>query len=57
MNQQQVLGIVRHALTFAGGFLLAKGMVEPEQVAEAVAALVTLIGLGWSVIGKAKKAE
>jgi hypothetical protein len=41
--------LIRHALTAAGGFLVAKGLASTEQVTEIVGALVTLIGVGWSL--------
>jgi hypothetical protein len=28
LTQQQVLGIVRHILTFGGGILVAKGLID-----------------------------
>jgi hypothetical protein len=49
MNAEMVMGFIRHALTFGGGILVSKGVVEASEVETAVAALVTLIGLGWSI--------
>ena len=34
MNQDQVTGIIRHGLTFVGGYLIAKGIVDDGTVAE-----------------------
>ena len=52
MNMESVMGVIRHILTFGGGFLVARGWVDAETVTTAVAALATLIGLGWSLWAK-----
>jgi hypothetical protein len=54
MNKEQVLGIVRHALTFVGGLLVTKGLIDANMVQEVMGALVTLIGSVWSVVAKKK---
>jgi|TARA_R110000772_G_scaffold262761_1_gene381963 hypothetical protein len=52
MNKEQVLGVLRHSLTFIGGLLVAKGLVDDAMVAELSGALITLIGGAWSVLVK-----
>jgi hypothetical protein len=52
MNKEKVLGIVRHILTFAGGYVVAKGLVDGQQIEEIVGAVVTIIGAAWSVLSK-----
>ena len=47
MNQQ-VLGIIRHALTTIGGVLLAVGIGDPESMLEVTGGIVTLVGIIWS---------
>jgi hypothetical protein len=54
MNKEQVLGIVRHVLTFGGGLLLAKGYADEAIVQELVGGLVAVVGGIWSVIAKIK---
>jgi hypothetical protein len=56
MNMEALMGVIRHILTFGGGFLVAKGLVDEETMLQAVAALATLIGLGWSIFAKKKPA-
>lgn len=56
MNLETILGVVRHVLTFGGGFLVAKGFLDSETLNQVVAALVTLFGVGWSVVAKRKAA-
>lgn len=50
MNKEQVLGIIRHALTFMGGVLVIKGLSTEALVSETIGAVMTAIGLVWSVI-------
>jgi hypothetical protein len=52
MNKDQVLGIIRHALTFVGGFLVMKGLVDESMVTEIVGGVVALVGSVWSIIAK-----
>ena len=52
MNSAVIFGLVRHVLTLAGGYLVAKGHVDPEQVETLIGALVTLIGGVWSITSK-----
>jgi hypothetical protein len=41
--------LIRHGLTAAGGFLVAKGLASADQIGELVGAVVTLIGVVWSM--------
>ena len=52
MNKDQILGLVRHVLTFVGGFLITKGVVDEATSVEAIGAIITLIGSVWSVASK-----
>lgn len=56
MNRDQVLGIVRHILTFGGGFVVAKGYANAELIATMVGAVITLVGGIWSIAAPEKKA-
>lgn len=49
MSLDIVLGIVRHLLTFGGGLLVTRGLADASMVNEAVGAIVTLVGLAWSI--------
>lgn len=55
MNREQVLGILRHTLTFVGGFLVTKGLIEESQLIEITGAAVTLVGAIWSVLAKSNE--
>jgi hypothetical protein len=52
MTKEQILGIIRHALTFAGGILITKGIVDDATFAELSGAALTLIGGIWSIVAK-----
>jgi hypothetical protein len=55
MNKEQILGILRHCLTFAGGILLAKGYVEEALLEEVIGSIVTIVGAAWSIKIKTEK--
>lgn len=52
MTKDQVVGMVRHALTFGGGLLVALGYVEDQMWAEVSGAVITLVGAAWSIYDK-----
>lgn len=45
-----IASLVRHGLTAAGGFLIAKGLASSDQVGEVAGAIVTLIGIIMSIV-------
>lgn len=51
---EKSLGIIRHILTFAGGLLVMKGLVDESLVNELSGGLIGLIGGIWSIISKNK---
>ena len=55
MKKEQVLGIIRHVLTFTGGILVAKGLATESMSQDLIGAAITLIGGIWSIIEKNKK--
>jgi len=54
MNKNQILGILRHSLTFIGGILITKGFIDETLSNEIVGSIITLTGLVWSVVEKVK---
>ncbi len=52
MNKEQVLGIVRHTLTFIGGILVLKGYVDEALIEQIVGGIITLTGTIWSIFTK-----
>lgn len=55
LTKDQLLGIVRHSLTFVGGILIMKGMVDESTWAEVVGGAITLVGSVWSITHKKEK--
>lgn len=55
MKKEQILGIVRHSLTFIGGVLLMKGLVDEATWTEISGSALTLVGTIWSIVDKNKK--
>jgi hypothetical protein len=54
MNKESILGIVRHILTFGGGFMTQNGLATQDEVTTGVSAVVTLVGVIWSILSKKK---
>lgn len=47
-----VTGLARHLLTAGGGYLVAQGVLDAGTAELAVGALVTLVGVVWSILEK-----
>lgn len=56
MNKETILGVIRHILTFGGGFLVTKGLADAGMVESIVGALTTLVGVVWSIAEKRNRA-
>jgi hypothetical protein len=52
LTKEQILGIIRHTLTFVGGILVMKGLLDETMWAEISGSVLTLTGGVWSVIDK-----
>lgn len=52
MTKEQLLGIVRHGLTFLGGILLTHGVINEIMVSELIGSGVSLAGVIWSIVNK-----
>jgi len=48
------IALLRHLLTFIGGTLVAKGIVDAEVLQEIIGAILTLLSVGWMAIDKVK---
>jgi hypothetical protein len=53
LTKDQLLGILRHTLTFVGGILIAKGLIDEATATEIIGGIITLTGTIWSVLAKA----
>lgn len=54
LTKEQILGITRHTLTFIGGILVMKGIIDEATLTEIIGGVLTLSGTIWSVIQKNK---
>ena len=54
LTKEQVLGIIRHTLTFVGGILIMKGIIDESTLGEVIGGVITLTGTLWSIIEKNK---
>ena len=55
MKKEQILSIIRHTLTFVGGIMVTKGLIDEGIATEISGALVALIGSIWGVAEKTVK--
>jgi len=54
LSKEQILGIIRHSLTFVGGIVVMKGLTDEATVTEIIGGVMTLTGTIWSIVDKAK---
>lgn len=54
LTKEQFLGIVRHSLTFIGGILIMKGIVDDALLNEIIGGVTTVAGAIWSIVAKNK---
>lgn len=53
LTKEQWMGVIRHALTFVGGLLIASGQLDDAAWSEITGSALSLIGAIWSVAAKA----
>jgi hypothetical protein len=56
ISKEELLGIVRHGLTFIGGIVITGGLIDSGLFAELTGGVLTLTGVIWSILDKRKKA-
>lgn len=52
MFNTAILGIARHLLTIAGGYLVAQGALDAAAAETLIGAGVAIVGVAWSVLEK-----
>jgi len=52
LTKEQLLGIIRHTLTFIGGILVVKGYLDENLLTELTAGVLTSVGAIWSILSK-----
>jgi hypothetical protein len=54
MTKEQIFGVIRHTLTFVGGLLVMKGVMDNSNIEALISGIMTITGIIWSVIEKNK---
>lgn len=57
MTKDAILGVIRHLLTFGGGYVAAQAYASSDEITTGVSAVMTLIGIVWSVVEKRQSVE
>jgi hypothetical protein len=52
IQQEQVLGVIRHIITFGGGYLVSRGKLSPTDVETIAGIVAAIVGVGWSFYSK-----
>lgn len=55
MNKEIVFALTRHFLTLLGGVMAAKYGVDGSTIDAASSAVLTLVGVAWSIYDKRRK--
>ena len=50
-----VIALLRHLLTFIGGTLVAKGIIDAATLTEIIGSVIALISVGWMTLDKSKE--
>ena len=50
-----IQSLLRHVLTTVGGTLVSKGVITTDDLSTTVGAILTLVGVAWSVVVKLKE--
>lgn len=50
--KEAIFGVIRHAVTTAGGAIVANGLVTSAQLETLAGALVIVAGVIWSIVEK-----
>lgn len=53
---EHLSGLIRHALTFGAGILVARGKLDAGSVETIVGGVMTVLGIVWSWLAKNKTA-
>ena len=54
LMQSAIIALLRHLLTFIGGTLVAKGVIDTATLTEIIGAIITLLSVGWMAVAKVK---
>jgi len=49
-----VIALLRHLLTFIGGTLVAKGILDSAAMTEVIGAIISILSVTWMAVSKYK---
>jgi len=52
--QSAVIALLRHLLTFIGGTLVAKGILDSAAMTEVIGAIISILSVTWMAVSKYK---
>ena len=50
--QSAIIALLRHLLTFIGGTLVAKGILDSAALTEIIGAIISIVSVSWMAISK-----
>jgi len=54
LMQSAVIALLRHLLTFIGGTLVAKGILDSAALTEIIGAIISILSVTWMAVSKYK---
>lgn len=54
LMQSAVIALLRHLLTFIGGTLVAKGILDATALTEIIGAIISILSVSWMAVSKYK---
>jgi heme A synthase len=54
LMQSAVIALLRHLLTFIGGTLVAKGILDATALTELIGAIISILSVTWMAVSKYK---
>jgi positive regulator of sigma E activity len=50
--QSAIIALLRHLLTFIGGTLVAKGILDSAALTEIIGAIISIVSVSWMAVSK-----
>jgi heme A synthase len=54
LMQSAIIALLRHLLTFIGGTLVAKGLLDATALTEIIGAIISILSVTWMAVSKYK---
>ena len=54
LMQSAIIALLRHLLTFIGGTLVAKGILDATALTEIIGAIISILSVTWMAVSKYK---